>query len=249
MGPAIIQPPMDFELEPWPTLPDGVIANDTTTQSQDRARAPALSSTAMEGRRQQLADRFGCEVPNPAFFQEICASGDYTGPAVVLARSHQYKKAAQCRYEELEATGREFTVWPVHGRWRFPPTDPQVLQRHSAMTARLATRHHNLSHLSLALHRRSIQALAQQLLRQCYKQAPALEEPAQGLARRLLDTCYMQQCRQQGCVGIKGPEGLRAGAAKMSRSSTTVPSALNAAVFGVSKRSDVEAVETFNVSF
>jgi len=215
-----------------------------------------LSTTAIEERRQQLADRFGCEVPRQSFFQDILASDASTGAAVVLARSQQYKEEVQCKFEQLQANGSEFTVWPIDGRWRLPPIDAQVLARHSAMTARLAARYHSLSPLALALQRRTTQHLAQHLLRRCYRQAPAQWRPSRPLARHTLDMCYRRQvpeevstdatvseecdlrCKHQHIPGC----GSCVDVAKMSTSTLSVHSALG-------KCNDIAEVDHCNASF
>lgn len=177
-GPAVVQEPMDFELQPWPMLPDRVIAEDVTIQRQDVVhgirQSHILSIAAMDERRRRLADRFKCEVPRQSFFLEVHAHAECTGPAVVLARSRHYQKEVEVKIEQLESAGSHFTFWPVDGRWRLPPIDPAILARHSAMTVRLAARHSSMSNLSFALQRRNNRRLAQFLLRQCYRKTPDL---------------------------------------------------------------------------
>jgi hypothetical protein len=180
-GPAVVQPEMDFELQSWPMLPASVIEQDTITQSQERVQAVRdrrgpFSIGAMNKRRRELAERFGCEVPAQAFFQEIDVNDDPIGPDVVLARSQKYREEVHFKQEQLQAAGFTLTVWPVEGRWRPPPHDASILARHSAMTARLAARHHSLSHLSLALQRRTTGCIAQYVLGQCYRKVAAIQE-------------------------------------------------------------------------
>lgn len=248
-GPAIALPPMSFELEPWPMLPESAISEDATTPSQDRVQAlrqkKHLSTAAIKQRRQKLADRFRCKVPCQSFFQEIDAADDSTGAAVVLARSQQFKQEAQSKFEGLEAVGREFTVWPMNGCWYRPPIDLHVLARHSAMTTRLALRHPSLSDLSLSLQRSTTQGLAKQVLRACYRQAPARQEPCQGLARQFLDMCYKRQMSVQVGEDAKDSEMLPVGVAEVSR----LDVALRATVVDSAKLHVIAKALPHNLSF
>lgn len=185
---------MDFELQPWPMLPDRVIAEDATIQRQDIGQRHTLSVAAMDERRRRLADRFKCEVPNQSFFLEIRAHADCTGPAVVLARSRHYQEEVEFKVEQLESAGGQFTVWPVEGRWRLPPIDPEIVARHSAMTVRLAARHSSLANLSFALQRRTNRGLAQHLLRQCYRKTSALHRSDH--SQDLMELCTAAKARE-----------------------------------------------------
>lgn len=155
---------MDFELQPWPMLPDGVIALDELTQGQERVEARRalrqrinsllhevpgsvrldLIRNRMMERRQQLADRFGCEMPRQEFFQELFADIDCTGPEAVVVRSHRFKQEVEAKFLQQEATGSNFTVWPINGAWPSLPVDHGTAAKQAALTARLAAQNHRL---------------------------------------------------------------------------------------------------------
>lgn len=154
-------PAMVFELEPWPMLPDGVIEQDDLTQGQERVdtrRAlqkrhvlwPFKRLEFMQKRRQQLADRFGCEMPRQDFFQELSAECferiflSCTGPEAVVARSHRFKQEVEARFLQQEAIGANFTVWPINGAWPSLPVDHRTAAKQAALTARLVAQNHRL---------------------------------------------------------------------------------------------------------
>lgn len=202
---------MDFELESWPLLPHAVIAQDETTRNQERLESDRrsrgnLSTAAMEARRQQLADRFGCEVPSQAFFREVCADDSCTGPAVVLARCAKYRQEVKDQLRQLEAKGCEFVFWPKDGRWPHASVDPQISARRSALTTRLAKRHRSLSDLALAQQRRATEVLAQFILKQCYRQAPLQQDQSTELPRLLLRHCYKRQVSAKCVKDMKQTE-------------------------------------------
>mmetsp|Transcript_129142 Transcript_129142/g.257823 ORF Transcript_129142/g.257823 Transcript_129142/m.257823 type:complete len:474 (-) Transcript_129142:36-1457(-) len=148
-GPALINPPMNFEFVPWCMLPESVITQDITLAAQDRVEEARQSqpqnADTIQARCQRLADRFGSALPSSAFFEEVVPDEHSIGPAVVEARSQQYKENAKARFEKLEPAGSNLTVWPMNGRWPVLPVAPEVSSRRAALTARLATRHHSLS--------------------------------------------------------------------------------------------------------
>lgn len=143
-----IHPPMVFELQPWPMMPDGVIAQDELTQVQERVEARRaarlFSQELMQKRRQQLADRFACEIPRQEFFQELSADMDCTGPEAVVVRSQRFKQEVEARFLQQEAIGSNFTVWPINGAWPSLPVDHGTAAKQAALTARLTAQNHRL---------------------------------------------------------------------------------------------------------
>lgn len=142
VGPAVVNSPMEFEVESWPMLPDGVIACDAASQVQERVadvrRARPLGTAEVSARRERLAARFGCEMPSPSFFHELPADEGSTGPAVVLERSHRCRQEGEAKFRELEISGSEVVAWPVDGRWPALPVGAQAAKNHAALTRRLA---------------------------------------------------------------------------------------------------------------
>lgn len=98
----------------------------------------------------------------------MCADDAATGPAVVLERARQQKSEAQRRFSELAATGSEFTVWPIDGRWQSISIDQATLVEYSSKIARLHNRHPELLHKPLMFGRRIAQSLAHRSLKRCY---------------------------------------------------------------------------------
>lgn len=121
-GPDLILAPLVFDLEPWPMLPAGVVEQDIPTASQERVlderAGKSLSSARIEARRQQLADRFNCQVPSAAFLEEsIVLKEGMIGPASVSARIEWDRKEAARIHDQLDEEGSQLTSWPVGGRW------------------------------------------------------------------------------------------------------------------------------------
>lgn len=142
--PALVLPDMDFELQPWPLLPDGVVASDEPTAAQlrvlaSRAKA-AQGARARAGAR--LRQRFGAE-PKPRFFEELVPSEacGLVGLAAVALRWRGEREQAAEELERRAAAGSKVVCWPRGRRWPAPPPNERAARRRAAVAARSQARH------------------------------------------------------------------------------------------------------------
>lgn len=180
IGPTVVSPPMVFDLEPWPMMPTGVIAQDIPTTAQESVAAAreckTLTLKKIEARRKKLADRFNCQVPSSSFFQDRLAQDEeMTGAAAVLARMARDRQESERIHQQLELEGQTLTSWPVHGRWPALPSSPDMASAHAALVGRLMKRHKQLRG---QLQIQTPKDLARHLLKQCYKRAPDEDKQA-----------------------------------------------------------------------
>jgi len=116
-------PPMDFDLSPWPMLPEDAIAGDSPTERQlqtlrERAARhfPYLTMGERTRRLSSLARRFRREAA-PSFFVEVSpAEREVQEVAVVERNILRLAEEAEAR-ERLEEAGAALAEFPVQGRW------------------------------------------------------------------------------------------------------------------------------------
>jgi hypothetical protein len=160
---------MEFDLtHTWQMLPERVIARDECTQSQqqvlDRRSERHLSMQTIENRRQRLAERFNCQSPSVAFFEEIRVDdATLIGPEAISTRSKLFRQQVAAEFAQLQLLGEQLTFWPVDHRWPLKTEiDLQLVKRRNAIMKRLDTRYWRRQC-------RSTKGLAKYLLKQCYR--------------------------------------------------------------------------------
>jgi len=224
LGPAVMLPPMVFDLEPWPMLPTEVIAEDTTTSVQEataheRKRRP-LTMDKIEARRKQLADRFKCQVPSASFFQhKIVQDEEMIGLAAVQARIVRDRQEEALLRDRLNCEGQAFTSWPVAGRWSDLPTCPRIEAARAELTARLTKR---FEQRRLQMQGRTPQGLARYLLRQYYTKLPHEHNQTVSICNCSAPDKVTQtfETALTGCGDAVLPAGLANSSAKQSAGAT-----------------------------
>lgn len=118
------EPSLDMELLPWPTLQDGVVAQDICTEEQERVsklrEKRPLSLEQVEKRRALLSKKLKKEL-NVGVFEECIPTLEREAALLQSQATRAQEKAMErAKYDELAEAGAHMVVWPVPHEKRWP---------------------------------------------------------------------------------------------------------------------------------